>query len=89
MQLPTCPLSVTAAGAAPGQVALQVSPEGVSTATNAKTTCDMLALRQEAPGTTVVTTAALEPEKLGVQNGGCAVKPPPLVVQKDDEATVA
>ena len=90
---PDVSLSVTAAGAAPGRVALQVSPQGVAPATNAQTS-DTLALRQEAPGTTIVITTALEPEKLGVENlgvedDGCAVKPPPLVVQKDDEATVA
>ena len=86
---PDVSLSEAVANAAPGQIALQVSPQGASPATNAKTTCDMLAFRNEAPGTTVVITAALEPEKLGVEDGGCAVKSPSLVVQKDDAATIA
>ena len=90
---PDVSLSVAAADAVPGRAAQQVSPQGASPAANARTTRDMLALRQEAPGTSpsgtaAVVTAPPEAEKLDVEDGGGTVKPPALVAQKDDEATV-
>ena len=94
MQLLTCPLSVAAASLASGPTALQVSSQGASPATNARTTSTMLAPGQGAlgtpsSGTAAVITAPPEAEKLEREDGGSPLKPPAFVVQKNDPFKVA